>query len=171
VAASGKIPNGAGTCTSSRWSGGRWVCRCECGGETIAKAADLKHGKVRSCGCVRRPAVAHAPKPKPQCDGPLGIAVDHRAWSPVVRRVLPDISGGASALPASSPKIGLGDVCRPACRRMKHGKMGLATLAGLGAGYVGRLDSPHPRTRARKWPSGALPRLHRRAAGESQSVG
>jgi hypothetical protein len=36
---------------TARWSGGRWVCRCEGGGETIAKAADLKHGKVRSCGC------------------------------------------------------------------------------------------------------------------------
>jgi len=85
---------------TARWSGGRWVCRCECGGETIAKAADLKHGKVRSCGCVRRAAVAHAPKPKPQCEVPLGTAVDHRAWSPVVRRVLPDLSGGASTLPA-----------------------------------------------------------------------
>ena len=85
---------------TARWSGGRWVCRCVCGGETIAKVADLKHGKVRSCGCVRRPAVAYAPKPKPQCEGPLGTAVDHRAWSPVVRRVLPDLSRGASALPA-----------------------------------------------------------------------
>ena len=83
---------------TARWSGGRWVCRCDCGRETIAKAADLKYGKVRSCGCVRRPAIAHAPKPKPQ--GPIGTAVDHRAWSPVVRKVLPDLSGGASPLPA-----------------------------------------------------------------------
>ena len=71
----------------------------------------------------------------------------------------------------SSHKIGSGDVCQPACQMMKHGKMGLATLAGLGAGCVARLDSPHPRTRARKWPSGVLPRLHRRAAGESQGLG
>jgi hypothetical protein len=85
---------------TAHWSGGRWVCRCTCGGETIVKAADLKHGKVRSCGCIRRPAVAHAPKPKPQCEGPIGTAIDHRAWSPVVRRVLPDLSGDASALPA-----------------------------------------------------------------------
>lgn len=85
---------------TARWSGGRWVCRCECGDETIVKAADLKHGKVRSCGCIRRPAVAHTPKPKPQCEGPIGTAIDHRAWSPVVRRVLPDLSEDASALPA-----------------------------------------------------------------------
>lgn len=34
--------------------GGRtcWLCRCDCGGEKIVSARDLKSGKVRSCGCM-----------------------------------------------------------------------------------------------------------------------
>lgn len=29
-----------------------WVCECECGGRKIARAADLKNGKTKSCGCI-----------------------------------------------------------------------------------------------------------------------
>lgn len=32
----------------------RWVCQCDCGGETIALAGHLRYGMVRSCGCLRR---------------------------------------------------------------------------------------------------------------------
>lgn len=31
-----------------------WLCRCECGGVTVARASDLKSGHKRSCGCMRR---------------------------------------------------------------------------------------------------------------------
>jgi hypothetical protein len=30
-----------------------WLCRCDCGTETTAKAGNLQRGKVRSCGCKR----------------------------------------------------------------------------------------------------------------------
>lgn len=30
----------------------RWLCRCECGKTTSCNANALKHGKVRSCGCL-----------------------------------------------------------------------------------------------------------------------
>lgn len=29
-----------------------WICKCECGKETIVQAADLKSGHTRSCGCL-----------------------------------------------------------------------------------------------------------------------
>ena len=32
----------------------RWVCRCDCGQEKTVTSRDLKSGKVKSCGCLRR---------------------------------------------------------------------------------------------------------------------
>ena len=29
-------------------------CKCECGGETLSRLADLKNGKAKTCGCSRR---------------------------------------------------------------------------------------------------------------------
>ena len=31
----------------------RWLCKCDCGNETIVKSDDLKRGKTKSCGCLR----------------------------------------------------------------------------------------------------------------------
>lgn len=31
-----------------------WLCMCDCGQETIAKASDLKSGKKKSCGCLNQ---------------------------------------------------------------------------------------------------------------------
>lgn len=39
------------------WRSGMAVyfrCRCECGGEIIIQRSNLRHGKVRSCGCEKR---------------------------------------------------------------------------------------------------------------------
>ncbi|MFH1526131.1 MAG: hypothetical protein ABIG69_05670 [Bacteroidota bacterium] len=30
----------------------RWLCRCDCGNTAIVKAAQLKNGDVKSCGCL-----------------------------------------------------------------------------------------------------------------------
>ena len=32
----------------------RWICRCDCGNETVANGGDLRSGDYRSCGCARR---------------------------------------------------------------------------------------------------------------------
>lgn len=32
----------------------RWLCRCDCGTETIAIAGNLRIGSTRSCGCLHR---------------------------------------------------------------------------------------------------------------------
>ena len=31
-----------------------WVCKCECGNETIVNEYSLKHGRVKSCKCLQR---------------------------------------------------------------------------------------------------------------------
>lgn len=31
-----------------------WDCKCDCGGFTVARSGDLKSGKIKSCGCLRR---------------------------------------------------------------------------------------------------------------------
>ena len=32
----------------------RWLCKCDCGNETIQNGADLRNNKVVSCGCYQR---------------------------------------------------------------------------------------------------------------------
>lgn len=34
-------------------SGGKWLCKCDCGRETIQPGTDLRNGKILSCGCYR----------------------------------------------------------------------------------------------------------------------
>lgn len=40
---------GGGHCKQARWR-----CRCQCGKEFVADGADLRRGKVTSCGCITR---------------------------------------------------------------------------------------------------------------------
>lgn len=34
-------------------NGLKWLCKCDCGKETIVNTTDLQYGKVQSCGCIR----------------------------------------------------------------------------------------------------------------------
>lgn len=34
--------------------GSRWLCHCSCGNKTVVRAATLKNGRTKSCGCLRR---------------------------------------------------------------------------------------------------------------------
>lgn len=36
----------------------KWKLKCDCGNETVAIAADLRHGRRVSCGCLRRKALS-----------------------------------------------------------------------------------------------------------------
>lgn len=31
----------------------KWICKCECGNETIVSSGDLKNGHTKSCGCLK----------------------------------------------------------------------------------------------------------------------
>lgn len=35
-------------------SSAAWLCRCDCGNETIVRGGGLRKGSTRSCGCLRR---------------------------------------------------------------------------------------------------------------------
>lgn len=39
----------------------RWECRCDCGATKVVYAANLRHGKTKSCGCLRKDASARKP--------------------------------------------------------------------------------------------------------------
>ena len=36
-----------------RVKNGRWLCKCECGGENTVRTKHLIRGKIRSCGCLK----------------------------------------------------------------------------------------------------------------------
>ncbi len=38
-----------------------WKCRCDCGGEKVARHGDIQSGKVISCGCAARDKIAYMP--------------------------------------------------------------------------------------------------------------
>lgn len=43
---------------AKRKQGTYWKCSCECGGETTARATDLKRGHTQSCGCYQKDQTA-----------------------------------------------------------------------------------------------------------------
>ena len=39
----------------------KWLCRCDCGNESVVLGSNLRRGKIKSCGCWRREhGVIHA---------------------------------------------------------------------------------------------------------------
>lgn len=53
----------------------RWHCRCDCGAETVVRAADLTAGRTSSCGCLRAEMTGSAARIHGMSDSP-----EHRAW-------------------------------------------------------------------------------------------
>lgn len=49
----------------------RWHCQCECGGEAVSEAYNLKSGNTTSCGCVHRERVLAASRTHGQKGSPL----------------------------------------------------------------------------------------------------
>ena len=60
----------------------RWLCRCSCGEQRSVAAGQLRSGKARSCGCLRREATAGRnrrrvwPKKPPR----VAVSVTHAPW-------------------------------------------------------------------------------------------
>lgn len=39
---------------NSKDGGAKWLCKCDCGNETVVKAGNLKSGHARSCNCLKK---------------------------------------------------------------------------------------------------------------------
>lgn len=37
-----------------------YLCKCNCGGEIVARSSELTSGRIKSCGCLRRKAYAYS---------------------------------------------------------------------------------------------------------------
>ena len=46
-----------------------WRCRCDCRNEVLVSGSQLRRGRIRSCGCLRRKAVI---VPRSKARFPLG---------------------------------------------------------------------------------------------------
>lgn len=58
----------------------RWLCQCECGGETIVTAIQLRRG-TKSCGCLQRVRTSEAARTHGKSKTPV-----YRVWCGMTRR-------------------------------------------------------------------------------------
>jgi hypothetical protein len=58
-----------------------WVCRCDCGRRVAVLSFDLRAGKTRSCGCLRREVARATFTTHGLSDTP-----EYRAWAGAVKR-------------------------------------------------------------------------------------
>lgn len=71
-----------GRAKSSKAGRARWRCICDCSGERVVLGCDLKAGKTKSCGCLRREA---APKNRKKTHGETGTRL-YRIWATMKAR-------------------------------------------------------------------------------------
>jgi hypothetical protein len=61
-----------------------WECSCQCGKSVIVTAANLKHGKTRSCGCLQKEVCGHVNKTHGETVG--RYSREYRAWRDIINR-------------------------------------------------------------------------------------
>jgi hypothetical protein len=65
-----------------KWRNLLWECQCDCGGFTLVTMHNLRSGNTRSCGCLKREALArstlHGEGDKP--------TVEYKTWEAMIRR-------------------------------------------------------------------------------------
>lgn len=64
----------------------KWLCRCDCGGETRALAQNLRKGHSGSCGCLIREVCGNNFRTHGQ--GGRKITPEYRAWTKMKERCL-----------------------------------------------------------------------------------
>lgn len=63
----------------------RWVCRCDCGNETVAIGNDLRSGAQISCGCARVEAASENMRAAATKHG-LAYSPVYKAWKGLIQR-------------------------------------------------------------------------------------
>lgn len=59
----------------------RWLCRCDCGQDTIVKARHLRGGETTSCGCFRREVIGDRQRTHGMRNSP-----EYLTWQAMKRR-------------------------------------------------------------------------------------
>lgn len=62
----------------------RWLCRCDCGTQSLVRAAHLTNGASTNCGCQRVGPVKHGAS----SGGTRGFSLTYRSWRAMRARVL-----------------------------------------------------------------------------------
>lgn len=58
----------------------RWLCICDCGKASVVGANNLRSGRTRSCGCLKRPPTRDPAKPGGPPRNPWLGTVEHLCW-------------------------------------------------------------------------------------------
>jgi hypothetical protein len=58
-----------------------WLCRCECGNETVVQGGNLKDGQSQSCGCLRRERTIAKVRTHGKTNTP-----EYRSWKSMLKR-------------------------------------------------------------------------------------
>ena len=66
----------------------KWVCKCDCGNETIVNGKYLKDGTTKSCGCLSRELSSTRLREKRKCVGSDGRSRTrlYRIWAGMLQR-------------------------------------------------------------------------------------
>ncbi len=68
----------------------KWLCKCNCGNETVVIGDDLRKGATRSCGCLAKDIISNRMKgctPHNKTHGKAGTLI-YKEWSEMKRRCL-----------------------------------------------------------------------------------
>jgi hypothetical protein len=83
----GRLVAIARTVAGSKKAKEAWLCACDCGTNKELRSSDLKAGKIRSCGCLRREITSSLSKARVKHAG--AGTPEHRAWIEMRRRCRP----------------------------------------------------------------------------------
>lgn len=75
-------------CRAGSTKGGvaRWLCKCDCGGETVTQGYDLRSGRTKSCGCLEHETrIKNGHKRMPAIHGMAGSRL-YRVWGSMKSR-------------------------------------------------------------------------------------
>jgi hypothetical protein len=61
-----------------------WLCKCDCGGETVSRRYTLQKGLAKSCGCLQRAQMKKAPL---RLSHGMSNTPTYRSWSSMKNRV------------------------------------------------------------------------------------
>ena len=77
------------TVLGPHWKNGftQWLCKCDCGNETVVRGANLRTGLTQSCGCIRKEKTTELGRFKSKTHGMTGKP-EYKSWSAMRDRCL-----------------------------------------------------------------------------------